>query len=201
MDEPGSANILLFEGFRLDRRGGVLYQLGQAVPAPVVLGSRALSLLGLLAARQGEVLSKDAIMAAVWPGRVVEEANLNVQISKLRHILDYHREEGSCIQTLPGRGYSFVAAVTQPDPDAPAAVSTISQPGALSRPRLSLVVLPFENLGDDRKQQHFADGITDDLTTNLSRLKDMFVISRTTAFTYRKKPIDIKQIGHELGVH
>ena len=200
MEGFGSADILLFEGFRLDRRGGILYRLDQAVAAPVVLGSRALSLLGLLAGRQGEVLSKDAIMRAVWPGRVVEEANLNVQISKLRHILDHHREEGSCIQTLPGRGYSFVAPVTQPDADAPAAVSPSPHSGALSRPRLSLVVLPFENLGDDRKQQYFADGITDDLTTDLSRLREMFVISRTTAFTYRNKPIDIKQIGHELGV-
>jgi TolB-like protein/DNA-binding winged helix-turn-helix (wHTH) protein len=200
MDGLGSADILLFEGFRLDRRGGVLYRLDQAVAAPVVLGSRALSLLGLLAARQGEVLSKDAIMTSVWPGRVVEEANLNVQISKLRHILDHDRTEGSCIQTLPGRGYSFIAPVTQPDPNAPPSPSGIPQGGVLPRPRLSLVVLPFENLGDDREQQHFADGITDDLTTDLSRHGDLFVISRTTAFTYRSKPIDIKQIGHELGV-
>jgi adenylate cyclase len=67
-------------------------------------------------------------------------------------------------------------------------------------PRLSIVVLPFTNLSDDREQQYFADGITDDLTTDLSRLADMFVISRNTAFTYRNKPISTKQIGRELGV-
>ena len=92
--------------------------------------------------------------------------------------LDQNREKGSCIETLPGRGYSFVAPVAQPDPDAPPAVSIVSQGGALPRPRLSLVVLPFENIRDDREQQHFADGITDDLTTDLSRLADMSVISR-----------------------
>src|SRR6516165_4301900 len=73
-----------------------------------------------------------------------------------------------------------------------------SPPGAT--PRLSIVVLPFTNLSDDREQQYFADGITEDLTTDLSRLENMFVISRNTAFTYRDKLIDTKQIGRELGV-
>jgi TolB-like protein/DNA-binding winged helix-turn-helix (wHTH) protein/Tfp pilus assembly protein PilF len=67
-------------------------------------------------------------------------------------------------------------------------------------PRLSIAVLPFSNLSDDQKPQYFADGITDDLTTDLSRLAGMFVISRNTSFTYRNKPADAKQIGYELGV-
>jgi adenylate cyclase len=66
--------------------------------------------------------------------------------------------------------------------------------------RLSIVVLPFENLSRDQDEQYFADGITEDLTTNLSRFTNMLVISRNTAFTYRDKPIDTKQIGCELGV-
>ena len=67
-------------------------------------------------------------------------------------------------------------------------------------PRLSIVVLPFENLSGDKEQDYFADGITDDLTTDLSHLPDSFVISRGTAFTYKGKPVDTKQIGRELGV-
>jgi TolB-like protein/Flp pilus assembly protein TadD len=67
-------------------------------------------------------------------------------------------------------------------------------------PRLSIVVLPFTNLNDDPEQQYFADGITDDLTTDLSRLADMLVISRNTAFTYQGKRVGTKQIGRELGV-
>jgi adenylate cyclase len=86
--------------------------------------------------------------------------------------------------------------------DLPAAsilpAASTSQPRAA--PRLSIVVLPFANLSDDREQQYFADGITEDLTTDLSRLANMFVISRNTAFTYRNKPVDTKQIGRELGV-
>jgi adenylate cyclase len=67
-------------------------------------------------------------------------------------------------------------------------------------PRLSIVVLPFANLGNDPEQQYFADGIAEDLTTDLSRIADMFVISRGTAFTYRNKTVGTKQIGRELGV-
>jgi TolB-like protein/cytochrome c-type biogenesis protein CcmH/NrfG len=78
--------------------------------------------------------------------------------------------------------------------------STRSNSAPVAPPRLSIVVLPFTNLSDDRAQQYFADGITEDLTTDLSRLANMFVISRSTAFTYRNKPIDTKQIGRELAV-
>jgi adenylate cyclase len=62
------------------------------------------------------------------------------------------------------------------------------------------VVLPFENLSGDKEQDYFADGITDDLTTDLSHLPDSFVIARGTAFTYKGKPVDAKDIGRELGV-
>jgi TolB-like protein/Tfp pilus assembly protein PilF len=82
-------------------------------------------------------------------------------------------------------------------PTAPAGAS-ISEPRAA--PRLSIVVLPFANLSNDPDQQYFADGITEDLTTNLSRIAHSFVISRNTAFTYRNKPVDTKQIGRELRV-
>jgi len=89
---------------------------------------------------------------------------------------------------------------TSTAPGVSAATATTSIGAPLVAPRLSIVVLPFANLSDDRDQQYFADGITEDLTTDLSRIADMFVISRNTAFTYRNKPIDTKQIGRELGV-
>jgi adenylate cyclase len=88
----------------------------------------------------------------------------------------------------------------QPDADAYSTVPATRLGRALPRPRLSIVVLPFANLSGDRKQQCFADGITDDLTTDLSHIEDMFVISRNTAFTYRNRPVDTKQIGRELRV-
>jgi TolB-like protein/Flp pilus assembly protein TadD len=67
-------------------------------------------------------------------------------------------------------------------------------------PRLSIVVLPFANLSNDPEQEYFTDGITDDLTTDLSRITDSFVIARTTAFAYKSKPVNVKQIGRDLGV-
>ena len=76
----------------------------------------------------------------------------------------------------------------------------LNAPPPLAAQHVSIVVLPFENLSGDREQQYFADGITDDLTTDLSHLPDSFVIARNTAFTYKGKPVDVKQIGRELGV-
>jgi TolB-like protein/class 3 adenylate cyclase/Tfp pilus assembly protein PilF len=77
---------------------------------------------------------------------------------------------------------------------------SVAEDKLATAPRLSIVVLPFENLSGDKEQDYFADAITDDLTTDLSHLPDSFVISRGTAFTYKGKPIDAKQIGRELGV-
>ena len=70
--------------------------------------------------------------------------------------------------------------------------------GAVAVPRLSIVVLPFANLSGDPAQQYFADGITEDLTTDLSRLTDMLVMSRDTAFTYKGKAVGAKRIRGEL---
>src|SRR6267154_1902696 len=76
--------------------------------------------------------------------------------------------------------------------------TSISRPAVA--PRISIVVLPFTSLSNDPEQQYFADGITEDLTTDLSRIEGSFVISRNTAFTYRGKPIDTKQICRDLSV-
>jgi adenylate cyclase len=95
-----------------------------------------------------------------------------------------------------GAWWTWPHTAPRPAPGSPA----VASPVAKLAPRLSIVVLPFANLSNDPDQEYFADGITDDLTTDLSRISDSFVIARTTAFTYKGKPIDVKQIGHELGV-
>jgi TolB-like protein/DNA-binding winged helix-turn-helix (wHTH) protein len=260
MGVPATAEIFLFEGYRLDRRdGGLFRQDERGVFVPVAIGARALDVLGVLIERPGVLVSKDEIMGAVWPHAAVENANLTIQISALRRVLDRARSEGSCIQTVAAQGYRFVAPVTrverassikslapakaiadvpvvstslptahrrrigrvgtamivaatilvaiavwwlQPTPISSPAPSTanalVSWP--TSTPRLSIVVLPFANLGEDREQQYLADAIADDVTSDLSRIADLFVISRNTAFTYRNKPVDTRQIGRELGV-
>jgi len=94
-----------------------------------------------------------------------------------------------------------VAAARVEQPEL-AAGSSSSPPVSMRRepPRLSLVVLPFANLGGDPGQDYFVDGVTDSLTTDLSRIKGAFVIARSTAFTFKGKPMDVRAIGRELGV-
>jgi TolB-like protein len=92
----------------------------------------------------------------------------------------------------PNRVYSL--QIGEP-PQAP-----VPTPGESAPPRLSLVVLPFANIGGDPEQEHFVDGVTESLTTDLSRMRGAFVIGRNTAFTYSGKAIDLKQIGRELNI-
>src|SRR5262249_49753677 len=101
-----------------------------------------------------------------------------------------------------GVGWWVLSKGTAP----PVSVPTTSGPQAAPvtpptlAPRLSLVMLPSNNPSNDPEQAYFAAGITDDLTTDLSRIAGSFVIARNTAFTYKGKPIDSKQIGRDLGI-
>jgi TolB-like protein/class 3 adenylate cyclase/predicted ATPase len=198
MEALATGKIFLFEGFRLDPRG-LCQRDERGGFVPVAIGSRAFEVLRVLIGARGDLVSKDEIMAAVWPGTVVEDNNLTVQIAALRRILDRGRPEGSCIQTVAGRGYRFLASVTRRAPDKDSGSTAAS--GDVERPpSLSIVVLPFTNLSSDPDQQYVADGITDDLTTDLSRISGSFVIARSTAFTYKGKAVEGKQVGNELGV-
>jgi adenylate cyclase len=98
------------------------------------------------------------------------------------------------------QGNSPMVGVQVPAAASPQSVPAVARTEARSTPRLSIVVLPFANLSDDREQEYFADGVTDDLTTDLSRIAESFVIARNTAFTYKGKPVDAKQVGRELSV-
>ena len=127
-----------------------------------------------------------------------------------RTVRDQIRDKLPC--PLDDMGEQSVKNIARPvqvytlRPEAVANLSATKVPPATSNsqpivaPRLSIVVLPFTNLSDDREQQYFADGITEDVTTDLSRIAGMFVISCNTAFTYRNKPVNTKQIGRDLGV-
>ena len=174
-----------FGPFRLDLRRRQLSRDGKAV----ALGSRALDLLCALAVARGELVTKDRLMAHLWPGIAVEEHNLYVHISTLRKALGTEENEQYLV-TVPGRGYRLVAAQSAADtrPDLPAA----------DRP--SIAVLPFLNMGGDPEQDYFADGMVEELTTALSRFRHLFVIARNSSFTYKGRSIDVKQIGRELGV-
>jgi TolB-like protein/Flp pilus assembly protein TadD len=202
MDKPALPDMFEFDRFRFPRHGSsLLRQNAAGAWKPIGVGSRALELLYVLVERRGDLVSKDEIMRAVWPGTVVEEHNLTVQISALRRILDADRVEGSCIQTVIGRGYRFLPAVTSPSIGEPRVTPVAGVAAHLSDtgPRLTLVVLPFKRLGSDPGADDLADAITDDLTTDLSRWAS--VITCASASVHQTGPLDVRQVGAELGVN
>jgi TolB-like protein len=149
----------------------------------------------VLVERPGELVSRAEIIDGVWPETAVEDSNLNVQIAALRRVLDEARTEGSCIQTVPGRGYRFTAPVTRVE----ARTDAGARPPALPE-KPSLAVLPFQNISGDAEQEYFADGMVEEIITALSRIRWLFVIARNSSFTYKGQAIDVKQVGRELGV-
>jgi len=170
----------------------------------VALEPQVFDLLVYLVGNRGRVVSKDDLIDGVWGGRIVSDSALTSRLNAARRAVNDSGAEQRVIRTVPRRGVRFIGEVIE-DGEAPAraavAAAAPEPPVALPvAPRLSIVVLPFVNLSNDPEQQYFADGIAGDLTTDLSRIPDMLVISRNTAFTYRDKPVDTKQIGRELGV-
>jgi TolB-like protein/DNA-binding winged helix-turn-helix (wHTH) protein len=243
MDALVASGTLTFEDWRFDLRERTLFRRARdGAWTMVPVGSRALAILAVLLEHAGEIVSRGDIMDAVWPRVAVEPNNLTVQLTALRRVLDDGRIGGSCIQTVPGRGYRFIPHVRRiaddtsepplPEVAAPPPDNATTQPsrrriwrrlavGATGLavavlviivasgvrraepampPRLSIVVLPFENLSDNRSEDYLADAITDDVTTELARLPAMFVVARESAFTYQGKAIDVRRIGEELGV-
>jgi TolB-like protein/Flp pilus assembly protein TadD len=179
----------LFEDYVLDTERRELHRRA----ALLSIEPQVFDLLEFLVRNRDRVVSKDDLLASVWGGRIVSESTLASRINAARRIIGDTGDQQRLIRTIIGKGVRFVgAAREQQDADQPAAPS-------VSR-RLSIVVLPFANFSNDPELEHFADGITDDLTTDLSRITGGFVIARNTAFTYKRRPVDVREIGRELGV-
>lgn len=158
-------------------------------------GQRALVLLETLLAAEGKLVTKAELMDAAWPGLAVEESNLSVQIAALRKVLGRKPDGSEWIHTVQRVGYQMVLTTSQPN----CLLQTHdgSDP-AIGRP--SIAVLPFDNLSLDPAEAFFSDGLTDEIITGLSRLRDVFVIARNTVFAYKGKPTDVRTLGAELGV-
>jgi len=191
----------MFESYRLDHRAGLcrLNESGQW--EPIVLGSRALGVLRALVEQQGELVTKPTLMEAVLHGLAVEDSNLTVQISAVRRALDEGRPDGSCVQTVVGRGYRFLPVVTK-EPVAGEMPDVKSTPGAPTMPLLAgptVAVLPFENFSQDSRWDLFCDGLVEDIITDLARQADLFVIARQSSFAYRGRTTDMRDIGRALG--
>jgi adenylate cyclase len=161
--------------------------------------------LGDVIVEDGDIFGDGVNVAArlealAEPGGICISRTVRDQIrDKLPYPLEDMGEQSVKNIARPVRVYALrpEAVAALPAASAPPAASISPPPFA---PRLSIVVLPFANLSSDLEQQYFADGMTEDLTTDLSRIEGSFVISRNTAFTYKGKPVNAKQIGLELGV-
>jgi adenylate cyclase len=192
---PYMQAIHKFGPFRLDTRAEMLFRGSE----PIALGRRAVTLLRVLVERAGTVVAKDALIEAAWSGLAVEEGNLTVQIASLRRAFAGEPGGDRWIETLPTRGYRFVGPAVTTEEIGPVAATSTGAP-ALSLPdRPSVAVLPFANLSGDPQQDYFSDGITEDITTELSRFSELLVIARNSSFQYKGKAVDIRQVGRELG--
>ncbi len=191
--------------FRLDLEAQILFWGYE----PLQVGRRAVALLGALVERPGAPVSKDALIEIAWPGQTVEDSNLPVQIAALRRALSQEPGGERWIETLPRRGYRFVGPVDARASDGAqmpvqrevTALNEAAPVRTLPLPdKPSIAVLPFANLSDDPEQKYFADGMVEDITTALSKLRWFFVIARNSAFAYKGRAVDVTTIGRELGV-
>jgi len=177
-----------FGRFRLDLIDRVLLRDGEAIPLP----PKAADTLVFLVQNAGSVVEKQRLLKQVWKDAFVEEGSLTRTISILRKALGDSVHEQEFISTIPTRGYRFATRV--------AGVSTIA---ALSHPsRIMLAVLPFENLSNNKSQEYFSDGLTEEMITQLGRMNPerLGVIARTSAMQYKSTTKKLRQIGRELNV-
>ena len=178
----------------LDPDKGVLSLRGE----PVAIGRRGFAILEVLLSHGGEVVSKEALLDAAWPGITVEESNLSVQIAALRKALGSPSDDSeSFIATVPRLGYRFVRVAERMQRKE----STDIGPQFAGLPREpSISVLPFANLSGNAEQNYFADGLAEDITTSLSRLRWLVVAARNSSFSYKSRSVDARLVGKELGV-
>ena len=179
----------VFGPFRLDLQRRALYRADILVP----LGARALDILCVLVAARGDLVTKDELMEQIWPGVIVEENNIQVQIWKLRKALGKDAAGLDYIVTVSGRGYRFRAQSPIPRP------SPSEHACAIGRDRPSIAVLPFTNITGGPRYDDFAEGLVEDITTELARLRWLTVIARNSSFACKSRAGDVREVGRELG--
>lgn len=184
--------IYSFDRFVLDLGRGVLTADG----AERKLRPKSFSLLRHLVENAGRLIDRDEIVHAVWPGVFATDDSIAQCVSDLRRALEDHEQR--VLRTLPRRGY-VLAVETQRIDNAVADIEPAHSAPLLSE-KPSIAVLPFQNMSGEPEQDYFADGMVEDIITALSRIRWLFVVARNSSFIYRGVPIDLKQVGRELGV-
>lgn len=197
--------VYKFGSFLLDKGERVLRRDDKNVP----LTPKVFDTLVVLVERAGRLVTKESLLAEVWPDTFVEEANLSVNIATLRKALGEIVGEQQYIQTISKRGYRFVADVLKVESESGLVAkhqpqstliankqTTIDQYQGLN----SLAVLPFENVSADPNAEYLSDGITESIINSISQLQGLRVVARNTVFRYKAKGVDPQKVGRELGV-
>lgn len=191
-----AAEVIRFDGFELDPGQFELRRDGQRV----AVEPQVFNLLLFLARNRGRTVTKEEIFAAIWGDRIVSDAALSSQIKAARKALGDDGAAQRFIATVHGRGFRFLAAaeaaaaVAAPKPDAAAA----DEPPPCLSQRPSVAVLPFVNQNRDADEDYFADGVSEDLITALSKHRWLSVIARNPAFAFRRSSDGLRTIGEKL---
>ncbi len=189
-----------FSVFEVDSASGELLRQGVRVK----LQEQPFRLLVLLLERPGEVVTREELRGQLWPEDTFVEFDnsLNVAVRKLRDALRDDADTPRFVETIPKRGFRFLAPVSLSASDAsPAATATPASPDANSGMRRpAIVVLPFSNMSSDSESEFFTDGITEEIINALTQIENLRVVARTSAFSFKGKQVDLRTVGASLNV-
>src|ERR1044071_1957723 len=188
-----TCDVYQFGPFQLDTGEHRLLRDGVEIP----LQLKAFETLCVLVERAGRLLTKDDLLRQVWPDTMVEENNLNKNISMLRKALGDCPSGLSYIETIPRVGYRFAAQVCQLGLP-PASSAADNHAASYPPPKKSVAVLYFENLSGDKEDEYFRDGITEDVITELEKIRGLRLFPRSAVLAFRDSPVPITQVGEQL---
>ena len=169
--------------------------------AECALRPKSFALLRLFLENPGRLIHRDQIMETVWPGVFVTDDNIAQCISNIHRVLG--DSDQNVLRTLPRRGFLFTLPPSHRTERDSSAGTQVSADAAIPPPlpdRPSIAILPFQNMSGDQEQEYFADGMVEEITTALARIPWLFVVARNSSFTFKGQPVDVKQVGRELGV-
>lgn len=160
----------------------------------VAMEPKAFDLLAYLIENRDRAVDKNELQDEIWTGTIVTEGALTRCVMKARRALGDHPGLQDAIKTVRGHGYRFAVGVeeSRSPSDGSSALTLPAKP--------SVAVLPFVNLSSDPEQDYFSDGITEDIITELSRFRSIFVIARHSSFSFRDRSMRTREIASELGV-
>ena len=199
MNAPGMT-LLLLNGRTVDLRVG---SVADAAGQVSTLRPQAAEVLNLLASRPGTLVTKDELMKTVWPGIAVTDDSLVQCIKEIRQAIGDDKHQ--VITTVVKRGYVLRVegshrGATRNSSAKGSEATTSAVPPRAPEQLIPIAVLPFANMSSDPEQEFFADGLSEDLITDLSKVAGLFVIARHSSFVYKGRTIDVRQAARELGV-